>query len=334
MGQSSTSSRLLALLALLQARRDWSGAELADRLEVSERTVRRDVDRLRGLGYPVESLTGPAGGYRLRAGTAMPPLLLDDEEAVAIAVGLRTAAGSGVTGIGETSLRAMVKLEQVLPARLRSRVEALGSATSMPVRRGPTVDAEALATVAGACRDRERLRFDYTDRTGAQVRRDVEPHALVNVGRRWYLVAWDMLRDDWRMFRLDRMERPWPGGRRFTPREIPGGDAVEYVARHYSSMPQPHEAVVTIHAPIDEVRGRRGTEGTLEPIDERTCRLRTGDSDISWLALRLVMIDVDFEVRGPPELVARIAELGDRLSRASSGRTQGAPADGGGARSR
>ena len=188
---TETSSRLLELLSLLQARRDWPGAELAERLEVSGRTIRRDVERLRDLGYPVESLTGPAGGYRLRAGTAMPPLLLDDDEAIAIAVGLRTAARASVTGIEETSVRALVKLEQVLPAHLRRRVSALGSATISPPVGGPTVDPQHLTVIAAACRDSECLRFAYRSRDGTDTRREVEPHSLVNLGRRWYLVAWD-----------------------------------------------------------------------------------------------------------------------------------------------
>src|SRR5213592_826980 len=184
---TETSGRLLALLSLLQARRDWRGGELADRLEVSGRTVRRDVERLRRLGYPVESLTGPAGGYRLRAGTAMPPLLLDDDEAIAIAVGLRTAARASVTGIEETAVRALVKLEQVLPAHLRRRVSALGAATVALPSGGPTVDPQHLTVIAGACRDTECLRFAYRSRDGTDSRREVEPHSLVNHGRRWYL---------------------------------------------------------------------------------------------------------------------------------------------------
>ena len=195
----------MELLSLLQARRDWSGAELSDRLVVSRRTIRRDVERLRGLGYPVESLTGPAGGYRLRAGTAMPPLLLDDDEAIAIAVGLGTAARASVTGIEETAVRALVKLEQVLPAHLRRRVSALGSATIAPPVAGPTVDPQHLTVIAAACRDRESLRFAYRSRDGTDSRREVEPHSLVNLGRRWYLVAWDRRRDDWRTFRIDRL---------------------------------------------------------------------------------------------------------------------------------
>src|ERR671910_2094435 len=202
------SSRLLSLLSLLQARRDWPGGELAERLEVSRRTIRRDVERLRGLGYPVESLTGPAGGYRLRAGTAMPPLLLDDDEAIAIAVGLSTAARSSVTGIEETAVRALVKLEQVLPSHLRRRVRALGAATISPPVGGPTVDPQHLTVIAAACRDSERVRFAYRGRDGKRSRREVEPHTLVNLGRRWYLVAWDVRREDWPSFRVDRLARP------------------------------------------------------------------------------------------------------------------------------
>src|SRR5947209_10790946 len=226
---SQTSSRLLELLSLLQGRRDWPGDELAQRLEGSGRTIRRDIERLRQLGYPVESLTGPAGGYRLRAGSAMPPLLLDDEESIAIAVGLRTAAGASVAGIEEAAVRALVKLEQILPAHLRRRVGALGSATfTLPVA-GPTVDPQHLTVIAAACRDSECLRFAYRSRDGADSRRDVEPHSLVNHGRRWYLVAWDRRREDWRTFRIDRLARPVPAGVRFTPRKLPAKDAAAYV---------------------------------------------------------------------------------------------------------
>src|SRR5215203_6407961 len=250
-----TSSRLLDLLSLLQARRDWPGAELAERLEVSGRTIRRDVGRLRGLGYPVESLTGPAGGYRLRAGAAMPPLLLDDDEAIAIAVGLRTAARASVTGIEETSVRALVKLEQVLPSHLRRRVRALGSATvALPVD-GPTVDPQHLTVIAAACRDSECLRFAYRSRDGTDSRREVEPHSLVNLGRRWYLVAWDRVREDWRTFRVDRLARPTSSGVRFTPRTLPARDAAAYVEQSITGAPTRYEARVTLHAPAEHFAG-------------------------------------------------------------------------------
>src|SRR5688572_3082740 len=204
----TTSSRLLTLLSLLEGRRDWPGGELADRLGVSGRTIRRDVERLRGLGYPVESMTGPAGGYQLRAGTAMPPLLLDDDEAIAIAVGLRTAAGGSVSGLEETSVRALVKLEQVLPSHLQRRVSALGNATVTMPSAGPQVDPQCLTVIAAACRDHERIRFAYHARDDTASRREVEPHSLVATGRRWYLVAWCCGRRDWRTFRVDRIASP------------------------------------------------------------------------------------------------------------------------------
>ena len=312
-----TSSRLLELLSLLQGRRDWPGAELAERLEVSGRTVRRDVERLRQLGYPVESLTGPAGGYRLRAGTAMPPLLLDDDEALAIAVGLRTAAGASVTGIEEPAVRALVKLEQVLPSHLRRRVAALGSATiTVPVG-GPTVDPQHLSVIAAACRDSECLRFAYRSRDGADSRREVEPHSLVNHGRRWYLVAWDRRRDAWRTFRVDRLSRPAPAGPRFTQRKLPAKDAAGYVRRSIAEKPNRFDAVVTLHAPLEEVAKRVPTPwGAIESVDADTCRYTTGDDDLRWLALRIAMLGVDFDVEDPPELIEHLRALAGRIGRA------------------
>src|SRR6266480_958364 len=315
---SETSSRLLELLSLLQGRRDWPGDELAERLEVSGRTIRRDIDRLRRLGYPVESLTGPAGGYRLRAGSAMPPLLLDDEEAIAIAVGLRTAARASVTGIEETAVRALVKLEQVLPAHLRRRVAALGSATfTLPVA-GPTVDPQHLTVIAAAARDSECLRFRYRSRDGTDSRREVEPHSLVNLGRRWYLAAWDRRREDWRTFRIDRMAKPASTGVRFTPRQLPAKDAAAYVRQSIAATPSRFEARVTLRAPAEEVTARVPSYwGTIEPIDALTCEYTTGDDDLRWLALRVAMLGVDFEVHEPPELVEHLRALASRLGRAA-----------------
>ena len=324
---TETSGRLLQLLALLQARRDWPGPALADRLGVSGRTVRRDVERLRALGYPVDALSGPAGGYRLRAGTAIPPLLLDDEEAVAIAVGLRGAAsgaGGMVIGIEETAVRALVKLEQILPSHLRRRVSALRAATAtLPAGwwggAGATVDPDALTVLASACRDREIVRFLYRRRDGEAARRRVEPHSLVSLGHRWYLVAWDAERDDWRTFRLDRLERPAAMGTRFAARELPGGDAAAFVARRLRSAPQRHVARVTLHAPAEELRARFPSMwGTLEPLTARTCEYRGGDDSLDWLALRIAGLGVDFEVHEPPELTERCRELGERLGRAGS----------------
>jgi predicted DNA-binding transcriptional regulator YafY len=313
---SETSSRLLELLSLLQGRRDWPGDELAERLEVSGRTIRRDVERLRRLGYPVESLTGPAGGYRLRAGSAMPPLLLDDEEAIAIAVGLRTAARASVTGIEETAVRALVKLEQVLPAHLRRRVRALGSATVTSSAGGPTVDAQHLTVIASACRDSERLRFGYRRRDGTGSRREVEPHSLLNRGRRWYLVAWDRGRQDWRTFRVDRLARPASTGVRFSPRALPARDAAAYVEQSIKAAPNRFEAVVTVRAAADALRVPAHW-GTVKPIDAHSCEYRTGDDDLAWLAMRIAMLGVDFEVHEPPELIEHLRALASRLRRAA-----------------
>jgi predicted DNA-binding transcriptional regulator YafY len=311
---TDTSSRLLTLLSLLQGRRDWPGGELADRLEVSGRTIRRDIERLRELGYPVESLTGPAGGYRLRAGTAMPPLLLDDDEAIAIAVGLRTAARASVSGIEETSVRALVKLEQVLPRHLRRRVSALQAATTTLPAGGPTVDPRTLTLIAAACRDFERIRFAYRGRDGEETRREVEPHSLVNLGRRWYLAAWDRGRSDWRTFRLDRLSRPASTGVRFAPRELPAKDAASYVTQSISAAPTRYDARITLHASADAVRERFGAQwGTITPVDDETCEYRTGDDDLDWLALRVAMLGVDFEVHEPPELVEHVRAAARRL---------------------
>ena len=314
-----TSSRLLDLLSLLQARRDWPGAELAERLEVSGRTVRRDVERLRALGYPVESLTGPAGGYRLRAGTAMPPLLLDEEEAIAIAVGLRTAARASVTGIEETSIRALVKLEQVLPAHLRRRVAALASATVAAPVPGPTVDPQHLTTIATACRDCECLRFGYRRRDGTATRREVEPHSLVNLGRRWYLLGWDRSREDWRTFRVDRVSRPAPMGISFTARELPAKDPAAYVEQSIAGAWSRYEARITVHASAESIAARLPYfAGAVEPIDEHRCEFRTSDDDLEWLALRIAMLGVDVDVHEPPELVAQLKVLAARLRRAAA----------------
>jgi predicted DNA-binding transcriptional regulator YafY len=321
---SETSSRLLELLALLQGRSDWSGAELSDRLGVTRRTIRRDIDRLRTLGYPVESLTGPAGGYRLRAGTAMPPLLLDDEEAIAIAVGLRTAARASVTGIEETSVRALVKLEQVLPAHLRRRVSALGSAMTTAPPGGPTVDPQHLTAIAAACRDSEQIRFAYRRRDSTESRREVEPYSLVNLGRRWYLAAWDLGREDWRTFRVDRITRPASTGVRFAARRLPARDAATYVKESIASTPTRYQACVTFQLSAEEMADRFpswwGAE--LEPVDDGCCRYRTGDDDLGWLATRIAMLGVDFTVDEPPELIEHVRLLAARLDRATQALTR------------
>jgi predicted DNA-binding transcriptional regulator YafY len=313
-----TSARLLRLLSLLETRRDWSGGELAERLEVDVRTVRRDIDRLRTLGYPVLATPGTGGGYRLGAGAALPPLLLDDDEAVAVAVGLRTAAGGTVEGIEETSVRALVKLEQVLPARLRERVSALQSATVPLWSRGPTVDAGTLAALAGACRDGERLRMDYRLRDGSEGTRRVEPHRLVCTGRRWYLLGWDLDRDDWRTFRVDRIERVLATGLRFPPREPPEEGVAAYVRRGLSAGAYPHRARVRFHASAAEIADRVGwSYGHLEPLDEHSCMLETGADSLDVITAYVLMVGVDFDVLEPPELLDAVRTMADRLARAA-----------------
>jgi predicted DNA-binding transcriptional regulator YafY len=314
-----TSARLLHLLSLLQAKPDWTGPELAERLEVTARTVRKDVGRLRRLGYPVHASPGAAGGYRLGAGAQLPPLLLDDDGAVAVAVGLRTVAGRGVSGAEETSVRALAKLEQVLPSRLRRRVAALQTYTVPFESWGPTVDPETLTAIAGACRDRVRLRFAYRSHAGTSTRRLVEPHRLVHTGRRWYLAAWDCDREDWRSFRVDRIEARPSTERRFQPREPPYGDAARYVARSISSQRDRHQATVILHAPLDAVAHRvPHAVGTLEAIDDRSCLLRTGADWLGGLAVHVADIGVDFTVVDPPELGARVRELAGLFTRAAA----------------
>ena len=316
---AATTTRALRLLSLLQARRSWSGNELMNRLEVSERTLRRDIDRLRELGYPVRATTGPAGGYQLEAGADIPPLLIDDEEAVAIAMGLLTAAGGTITGIQETSLRALAKLEKVLPPRIRRRVQMLQSAVVPMVRAWVTVDAELLTTVASACRDHERLRFDYQSFDGQKSERHVEPHQLVSLHQKWYLLAFDRDRDDWRTFRLDRVASPRATRFTFKPRTIPGGNAAEYVMRSMQERPMRYEVVVTIHAPEAIIASRmRPGEGNVERLDDDHCLLRTQGDSLEWLAFMLLWFDVDFEVHEPPELVDHLAGIALRLGRATA----------------
>ncbi|WP_106401159.1 helix-turn-helix transcriptional regulator [Actinocorallia populi] len=314
---TKTSTRLLGLLSLLQTPREWPGTELAERLGVTTRTIRRDVERLRDLGYPVHATQG-AAGYRLGAGASLPPLLLDDEEAVAVAVGLRTAAGGSVAGIEETSLRALTKLEQVLPPRLRQRVRTLHTATIRVGPAGPAVDPDTLMAVAEACRRRERLRFDYTSPRGGPTVRSVEPHGLVNFGRHWYLVAWDPDRDDWRTFRVDRLEPRTPAGPRFTPRPPPNGDFATYLAHRLSTRAWPFQATVILHEPAEALAERvwPGT-GVLEAVDEHTCLLHVGADTPSNLVWMITSIDVGFTLAdGPPELSDALRAQAERCLRA------------------
>jgi predicted DNA-binding transcriptional regulator YafY len=321
-----TSARLLRLLSLFQAHRDWTGAELAERLGVSTRTIRSDIDKLRSLGYPVHASPGVAGGYRLGAGAALPPLLLDDDEAVAVAVGLRTAAGGTVSGIEETSVRALAKLEQVLPSRLRHRVDAMQAATVTVPGTGPTVDAAVLTAIAAAIRANERLRFDYASHRGSASRRDVEPHRLVSWGHRWYLVAWDNDRDDWRTFRVDRLSPRTPTGPRFTPRELPGGDASVYVQRGAGAATWRYFARVMLHAPADYVRERMPVAVSVEPAGPDRCIVEVGSDTPQMLTLYLGLLDVDFEVIDAPELAEHLDKMATRFHRAAAGHPRPAAA--------
>ncbi|MFF4872625.1 helix-turn-helix transcriptional regulator [Streptomyces sp. NPDC090109] len=315
---TDTPARLLHLLSLLQTPREWPGSELAERLSVSPRTIRRDIDRLRDLGYPVEATLGAVGGYRLVAGTAMPPLLLDDEEAVAIAVGLRAGAGHAIEGVEEASVRALAKLEQVLPARLRHRVSTLQNAT-IPLTRGDgaTVAPATLTALAGAVTGREKLRFGYRAGDGAETKRLVEPYRLVSTGHRWYLVAYDLGREDWRTFRVDRVSDPLATGARFAPRELPAGDAAQLLARSMARSQQELDLDVSFEAPADFVTARLPSHLAPAPAGPAACRLRARTADsVEWLALRLALVDAPFTVHGPEPLRAYVEDLAGRLAAA------------------
>jgi predicted DNA-binding transcriptional regulator YafY len=314
-----TSARLLRLLSLLQARRDWTGTELAERLGVTTRTVRNDVERLRALGYPVDARPGVAGGYRLGAGGALPPLLLDDEEAVAVAIGLRTAASRSISGFEETSVRALAKLQDILPARLRHRVSAFQSHLVPVPAFGPRVDPDVLTAIAGACRDQQRLRFDYRAHSGAVTRRDVEPYRLVSDRQRWYLVAWDLGRDAWRTFRVDRVDPRVPTGPRFAPRDLPPDrEIAAWVARGVGEATWRYRARVIVHAPADHVRGRLPIPIDVEPLGDDRCAFEPGSDHPELLALHLGMLDADFEIVDAPELAEALGRLAERFRRAYS----------------
>jgi predicted DNA-binding transcriptional regulator YafY len=313
-----TSARLLRLLSLFQAQRYWSGMALAERLEVTARTLRRDVDRLRSLGYPVNSTAGAGGGYQLGAGASLPPLLLDDDEAVAVAVGLRTAASGTVAGMEEASVRALAKLEQVLPERLRRRVAALHGFIVPLTHSGPTVDAGMLAAIAGACRDSEKLRFRYESRDGSASIRDVEPHRLVHTGRRWYLAAWDVERGDWRTFRVDRIASRVKAGTRFTPRPAPGGDFAAFVTRSVAYAPYPVQATIRLRASAAQLAERLPpAAGIVESVDDETCVLHIGAYSLDGLSVHLALMGLEFEVVNPPELAERIRVLAERFRKAA-----------------
>jgi predicted DNA-binding transcriptional regulator YafY len=316
----NTSARLLRLLSLFEARRDWTGPQLAERLGVTTRTVRNDVDRLRSLGYPVDAVPGVSGGYRLGLGASLPPLLLDDDEAVAVAIGLRSAAGGAVAGIEESSVRALAKLERLLPSRLRRRVGTLAS--TMVTLPGPAaaVEAGTLTAIAAACRDRERLRFGYRAHDGTDSVRVTEPYRLVSSGRRWYLLAWDTGRQDWRTLRVDQMELRLPAGPRFTPRQMSDREVRDRLSRGLATAPWRYRARVMVQAPAADIAGRLPAAITVAPAGPETCTISAGSDTAQMLALYLGMLDADFTVdeAAAPELAECLRTLSARYARAVS----------------
>ena len=312
----STTERVLRLLMLLQARAVWTGPELAERLGVTTRSVRRDVERLRALGYPVNATQGVGGGYQLGAGRALPPLLLDDQEAVAVAVSLRLAAGGTVAGASEAALRTLAKLDQVMPPRLRGEVRAIQDATELLPGAAVEIDGEVLQRLARGCRDAVRVRFAYDAPGAERTSRTVEPERLVATGRRWYLLAWDVDRDDWRVFRLDRMADVTATTWRFRPRNHP--DPAGHVQRAVSTAPYNVRARVRVHAPAERVRAVvPAAAGTVTPLGDDSCLLETGADRAEVLAVHLGWIGATFEVLEPPALVTAVAELADRLTRSA-----------------
>ena len=310
-----TSARLLSLLSLLQTRRDWPGALLADRLDISQRTVRRDVDRLRELGYPIVAAKGPDGGYRLAAGADLPPLLFDDEQAIALAVALQTATTSGA-GIGEAAARALNTVRQVMPSRLRHRIDTMQVIAVDRAAARPKVDSAVLMSLSSTVHAGEVLRFDYQDQP-----RRVEPHHLVTWGGRWYLVAWDLDRADWRTFRADRVTPRIPTGPRFTPRPLPGGDVAAFVAtrfRNYTATGEwPCQGEVILDLPATDV-SRFVWDGVVEELGPNRCRLVLGSWSWPGLAATLGRFDADIEVVGPVELKDAFAHLARRYAKAAA----------------
>lgn len=313
-----TSARLIRLLSLLQGRRFWTGAELAERLEVTQRTVRRDVDRLRMLGYPVSSSVGVAGGYQLDAGASLPPLLLDDDEALAVAISLRTVASSTVSGAEAAAVGALAKLERILPSRLRRRFRNMRNAVVSLHPSQPQIDAELLTTLTTASRDHQRVSFRYLDRRAKATRRRVEPHGLVHTGSRWYLVAYDLNRNDWRTFRVDRIEGKATAADRFLPRDVPGDDIAAFVSRSIGNAGYPYRARVLLHAPLDRVAKKlHPLAGQLSAVSKRRCLLEAGAHSLPGLALYVLSLGEEFEVQSPPELAVEIRELSGRLLRSA-----------------
>lgn len=313
---STPAGRLLTLLSLLQARRDWPGDELAGRLDVSARTVRRDVDRLRDLGYPVQTTKGPYGGYRLIPGSDLPPLLFDDDQAVAVTVALQTAS-TGIAGIEEASQRALSTVRQVMPSRLRHRIDALQITPLRGLqRRDLDVDGDTLVTIGSACRDHEILRFDYVAKDDIRTVRKVAPHRLIAGRGRWYVVAWDHDRDAWRTFRVDRMSLRTPTGPRFSPRDLTDEQARKLLEPHTGPMQWPVHGTVRMFRPAHEVaRWLWQVGGTATAIDEHTCQVEVGSWSYGSMVAWLLLFETEFEVIDPPELTDALADMRGVLDR-------------------
>ncbi|GAA4685583.1 YafY family protein [Nocardioides nanhaiensis] len=307
----STSARMLSLLSLLQTHRYWPGEELSSRLEVSPRTLRRDIERLRDLGYHVDSSRGVAGGYQLRAGGQLPPLLLEDDEAVAIAAGLHSAAAGSVGGLEESSVQALTKVMGMLPPRLRRRMDAVASQTETPApwADGPRIGADLLTSLAQACRDDELARFGYSGRDAEPTQRRVEPHRLVSLGRRWYLVAYDRDRGDWRSFRLDRIGELTLTGERFRPRELPAPDALTFVRSGFTQRPQRYAVSALVHAPAEQVRAALGHWGEVEPEGEQRSRMHLNVDSLHWPVMVLAHVGAHCTEVEPVELRDELARV-------------------------
>ncbi len=313
----STSARLLRLLSLLLSRRFWPGAELAERLQVTDRTLRRDIERLRSLGYPVDAQSGVAGGYGLAAGAQLPPLTLADDEALAVSIALRTATNALSASIGEAALRALTKLERVFPTRLKRRANALRDTITLLERPSPRVDSELLAALAEACDERALLCFDYTSRDARRSQREVEPAGLVHTGA-WYLVAFDRSREDWRTFRVDRIAEARLQSARFKPRSPPAdGDLRAFVSRSIAVLAYPYRAELILHAPAEQVSARVSpAAAVVERLDAKRCRISVGAQSLASLAAWTTSFGVDFEIIDPPELVEAFRAIRKRLDRA------------------
>jgi predicted DNA-binding transcriptional regulator YafY len=304
---------MLELLALLQARHHWRGDDLAQRLDVSDRTLRRDIERLRELGYPVEATRGLDGGYQLGAGGRLPPLLLSEDEAVAAAIGLRNAAGQPIGGIADAAISALIKITQLLPPRLRSEAEAIATAVSAPTSQFEDIALDTLSTLARSSRDNERLRFAYRKYSGAAGDRHVEPHHVVPLGRRWYLIAWDLDRTDWRTFRLDRITEPRPTGRRFDPRPLPAPDPATYVTESIASIPTTHHVEVAVEAPLQTVQGVLGPWGTATTEGPDITRIEMDVDDLSWPVMFLAALNANVHHAEPPELRTLLQQLAEHF---------------------